>query len=143
MVTTALASGICAGGGQDRGAAEAVADQDRRRLSGFAQMVGGAHEVGDVGGEGGVGEIALAGAKTREVEPQHRDALGRQRHRDPLRRQHVLAAGEAMREQRVGADLAVRRVERGGQLLALRTGELKAFSRQRASTMIVLDRIEG
>ena len=79
MVTTALASGICAGGGQNRGAAEAVADQDRGRFSGLAQMVGGPHEIGDVGGEGGVGEIAFAGAEAGEVEPQHRDAFGRQR----------------------------------------------------------------
>ena len=103
MVTTAFASGICAGGGEDRGAAEAVADQDRRRLAGFAQMIGGADEIGDVGRERRVGEIALAGAEPGEIEPQHRDALGRERRRDALGRQHVLAAGEAMREQRVGA----------------------------------------
>ena len=111
------------GGGEDRGAAEAVADQDRRRLAGFAQMIGGADEIGDVGREGRVGKIALAGAEAGEVEPQHRDALGRQRHRDALGRQHVLAAGEAMREQRIGrATRAIGRIQRGGELMA-------AFSR--------------
>ena len=37
------------GCGQHRGAAEAVTDQDRGGLSGLAQMVGGAHEIGDIG----------------------------------------------------------------------------------------------
>ena len=60
-----LGLGNLPGGGQDRGAAEAVADQDRRRLSGFAQMIGRPHQIGDVGGEGGVGEIAFAGAEAR------------------------------------------------------------------------------
>ena len=63
MVTTAFASGICAGGGEDRSAAEAVADQDRGRLARFAQMIGGADEIGDVGRKGRIGEIALAGAE--------------------------------------------------------------------------------
>ena len=63
------------GGGQNRGAAKAVADQDRRRLAGLPQMIGGANEIGDVGGEGRVGEIAFAGAEPGEVEPQHRDPL--------------------------------------------------------------------
>ena len=46
-----------------RGAAEAVPDQDRRRFPGLAQMIGGAHQIGDVGGEGRIGEIALAGTE--------------------------------------------------------------------------------
>ena len=117
------------GGGQDRGAAEAVADQDRRRFSGFAQMIGGPHQVGDVGGEGRVGEIAFAGAEAREVEPQHRDAFCGQRRRDAFRRKHVLAAGEAMREQRIGERLALGQVERGRELMAAFAGELETFSR--------------
>ena len=117
------------GGGEDRRAAEAVADQDRRRLSGFAQMIGGAHEIGDVGGKGRVGEIAFAGAEPREIEPQHRDALCGQRHRDALGRQHVLAAGEAMREQRIGERLALGQVERGRKLVAAFAVELETFGR--------------
>ena len=76
MVTTALASGICRRR-QNRSTPEAVPDQDRRRFAGISQMVGGPHEIGDIRGEGGVGEIAFAGAEAGEVEPQHRDALGR------------------------------------------------------------------
>ena len=117
------------GGGEDGRAAEAVADQDRGRFAGFAQMVGGAHQIGDVGGEGRIGKIAFAGAEAGEVEPQHRDALGRQRGRDALGGQHVLAAGEAMREQRVGQRPALGHIERGGELMAAFAGELEAFSR--------------
>ena len=63
------------GGGEDRRAAEAVADQERGRRAGFAQMIGGADEIGDVGREGRVGKFAFAGAEAGEIEPQHRDAL--------------------------------------------------------------------
>ena len=138
MVTTAFASGICP-------AAARIAAPPRLwpiRIAGalprLAQMIGGADEIGDVGGKGRVGEIAFAGAEPGEVEPQHRDALGRQRGRDALGRQHVLAAGEAMRKQRVGADRPVRRVQRGGELMALRARELKAFGRHGVSCSSVL-----
>ena len=117
------------GGGKDRGAAEAVADQDRGRPAGFTQMIGGADEIGDVGGEGRIGEIALAGAEAGEVEPQHRDALGGERGRDAFCRQHILAAGEAMRKQRVGLHRSIRHIQRGGKLMAAFAGELEAFSR--------------
>ena len=92
-------------------------------------MIGGADEIGDVGRKGRIGEIALAGAEAREVEPQHADALGGERGRDALGRQHVLAAGEAMRKQRVGVHRPIRRIQRGGKLMAAFTGELKAFMR--------------
>ena len=115
------------GGGQNCRAAEAMPDQDRRRLAGFAQMVGSADQIGDVGRECRVGEIAFAGAEPRKVEPQHRDAFDCKRSGDPFRRQHVLAAGEAMREQRVGERLALRQIECCRQLLAIRAGELKTF----------------
>ena len=124
-----LRLGNLAGGGEDRGAAEAVADHERRRLSRLAQMVGGAHEIGDVGGKRRIGKIALAGAEAREVEPQHGDALGGQCHGNAFGRQHILAAGEAMRKQRIGVNLAVGRIECGGELMALRARELEAFSR--------------
>ena len=51
-----------AGCGEDRGAAKAVADQDRGRAAGFAQMIGGVDEIGDVRRERRVGKVALAGA---------------------------------------------------------------------------------
>jgi hypothetical protein len=85
-------------GSEDRGATQAMADQDRGRRARFAQMIGGADEVGDVRGEGRVGEFALAGAEPRKVKPQHRDAFCGERRRDALGRQHILAAGEAMRK---------------------------------------------
>ena len=99
------------GGSENGGAAEAVADQDRWGLPGLAQMIGGAHEIGDVGGEVGIGEIAFAGAQSCEIEPQHRDAFCGKRHRDAFGSKHVLAAGEAMREQRIGDRFGLRQVE--------------------------------
>ncbi len=76
------------GGGEDRCAAEAVADQDRGRLSYLAQMVGGLYEIGDIRRERAIGEIALAGAEASEVEAQHGDALERQRRGDTPPRAH-------------------------------------------------------
>ena len=124
-----LGLGDLRGGSEDGGAAQAVADQDRRRLSGLAQMIGGADEIGDVGGKGRVGEIALAGAEAGEIEPQHRDAFQGQRGRNSFRRQHILAAGEAMREQRVGNRFALRQIERGRELMSAFAGELETFNR--------------
>ena len=46
---------------------------------------------------------------------------------DAARGQHVLAAGEAVREQRVGERFAIRQIERRGQSVAIRSRELKAF----------------
>ena len=92
-----------------------------------AQVVGGGDQVGDVGRERGVGEFALARADAGEVEAQHRDALRVERLRDAPRRQHVLAAGEAMGEQRIGARLAGRQVEHGGELLAAGIGEIETL----------------
>ncbi len=117
------------GGGEDRSAAKTVPDQDRRRLARLPQMIGGKHEIGDIRGKRRIGEIALAGAEPGEVEPQHRDSLGRQRGGDALGRQHVLAAGEAVREQRIGRDRAVGQIERGSELMASGARELKAFGR--------------
>lgn len=53
---------------QHRGPAEAVADQDPRRLSARAEEIGSCDQVADVGRESGVGEVAVAAAKTGEVE---------------------------------------------------------------------------
>ncbi len=61
MVTTALASANLSGGGENGGTAEAVADQDRRRPPGLAQMIGGVNEVGDIRRKGRIGKVALAG----------------------------------------------------------------------------------
>src|SRR3546814_12249249 len=45
----------------------AMADEERGRLMGAPQMVRRGDEIGDVGGEMGVGELALAGAKAGEI----------------------------------------------------------------------------
>ena len=129
MVTTAFASGIWPAAARIAAPPRLWPIRIAGGSAGFAQMIGGADEIGDVGGEGRIGEIALAGAEAGEVEPQHGDALGGQRGRDAFCRQHVLAAGEAMRKQRVGVDRSIRRIERGGKLMAAFAGELKAFSR--------------
>src|SRR6185312_5273733 len=118
-----------AGGGEDRRTAKAVADQDRGGLPRRPQTTGGADEIGDVGGEGRVGEIALARAEPGEVEAQRRDAPARQRDRNAPRRQHILPAGEAMRKQRVGRGLAVRKIKRGREPMAAFTFELELLGR--------------
>jgi hypothetical protein len=124
------------GGGKDRRAAETVPDQDRGRPTGFPQMIGGADEIGDVGREGRICKFALAGAEPSKVEPQYRDALGCQCDRNAFGRQHVLAAGEAMREQRVSLHRSIRRIQRGSKLMAAFAGELKAFARHGRSPWI-------
>jgi hypothetical protein len=66
--------GDFAGRCQHGGAAEAVADENGRRLVLLTQPVGGAHEILHIGTEIGVGELALARAEPGEVEAQCRDA---------------------------------------------------------------------
>src|SRR3546814_5647367 len=72
----------------------------------------------DLGGEVGVGEVALAGAETGEVEAQYRKAALGKAAGDARRREDVLAAGEAVGEERVGARPALRQIRseerRGG-----------------------------
>ncbi len=118
-------------GGQHRRAAEAVADQDRGRLIHLAQVIRGRDQIGDVGGKRRVGELALARAEPGEIETQHRDAARRQCLRDALCRQIVLAAGEAVREQRERDRLTRGLVEQRGKLFAARIGKVEAFGRHR------------
>ena len=86
--------------GERRRAAEAVADEERRREAAAAQEVGRGEDVGDVGREARFGEIPLAFADAGEVEPQARHAARRELARQPHDRLEVLAAGEAVREER-------------------------------------------
>ena len=118
-------------GREHRGAAEAVADQDRRRGERLPQMIGGGDQIVDIRGESGVGELAFAGAEPGEIEAQHRDAVQLQTFGDAPRRPVVLAAGEAMREQRDRAHRAVRPVEQRGKLLTLGVGKIEFFGRHR------------
>ena len=78
MVTTQRALGNPVRGRQHRAAAEAVADQDRRRAVHLAQMIGGGDQIVDVGGKMRVGEFAFAAAEPGEIETQHGDAVDRQ-----------------------------------------------------------------
>ena len=115
-------------GRQHRAAAEAVADQDRRRHVHLAQMVGGGDEIVDVGGKMRVGEFTFAGAQAGKIEAQHGDAVDGQPLGYAPGGEVILAAGEAMREQRIGRRLAQRQIERGGERLALGVGEIEAFA---------------
>ena len=114
-------------GGEHRGAAKAVADQDRRRHECRPQMIGGGDQIVDVRRERGVGKLALAGADPGEIEAQHRDAVQLQPFGNMARRPIALAAGEAMRKQRHRANRAVRPVEQRGELVALGVAEIEFF----------------
>ena len=110
-------------------AAEAVADQKRRRLVGLAQMIRRQNEIRDIGGKRTVGEFAFACTEAGEVEPQNRYSTRRQPRGDAFCGKHVLAAGEAMREQRVGYRITVGKIQRGCKLETIRPGKLKTFVR--------------
>ena len=118
-------------GGEHRGAAEAVADQQRGRALRAAQMIGGRHEIGDVGGEIRIGELAFARAEAGEVEAQHRDAALGERLGDALRREIVLAAGEAVGEQRKRGGLARGAFQQRRQGLSGRIGEVETLGPHR------------
>ena len=117
------------GGGEHRRAAEAVADEDRGRAGAPAQFVRGRHQIGDVGGKAGVGEFALARAEAGEVEAQHRDAERGQAIGDALGGPGVLAAGKAVRKERVSARLLRRTVEQRGKALSVGVGKIETLSR--------------
>src|SRR5262249_41220164 len=117
------------GGGEHRGAAEAVADEDRGRGGAAAQLVRGRDQVGDIGGECGVGEFAFARAEAGEVEAQHGDAERGQAFGNTPGGVDILAASKAGRKQRVGARLLGGAVEQRGKLLSVGVGKLEALSR--------------
>src|SRR5262249_25535379 len=98
---------------------EAVADQDLRRHVAVTQEVGCLHEVSDIRGEVGVGEIASAGAQSGKIEAQHGDAMASQTFGDTASGEDVLRAGEAVREQSEGARLVLRQFESARQGRAL------------------------
>ena len=114
-------------GGEYGRATQAVADQDRRRSIGLSQMIGGGHEIVDVGREMRIGKLALAHAEAGEIEAQNAYAANGQPFGNPLGRQIVLAAGEAMRKQRESRRFAERKIDQGCQLLAFRVGEFNSF----------------
>jgi hypothetical protein len=111
------------------GAAEAVADEDRGRLRPAAQFVRGRDQIADVGGKRRVGKLAFARAEPGEVEAQHGDAERGERFGHALGGVDVLAAGEAVRKQRVGARLAGGAIEQRGKCLPLGIGKIEALGR--------------
>ena len=120
---------------EDRRAAEAVADKQRWRLISLTQMCGGSEQVGDVGGEVGIGEFAFARAEAGEVEAQAGDAMRRELLRNARRGEDVLAAGEAVREEREGRRRGVGRVEARGEALAAAAGKRDARELQIITTL--------
>jgi hypothetical protein len=90
-------------------------------------MIRRQNEVRDIGGKRAVGEFAFARTEAGEVEPQNRDPQRRQSRRDASCRKHVLAAGEAMREQRVGHRFAVGKIQRGCKFKTVRPGKLETL----------------
>ena len=79
--------------GQHRRATKAVPDELCRGVVRSPQMVGSRDEIGDVGREPGVRELALACTYPCEIETQDSNAAGGKRLRDPASREIVLAAG--------------------------------------------------
>ena len=126
MVATAPRLGDTMGRRQHRRAPQAVADQDLRSPQALAHEVGRRHQVVEVGGEVGGGEIALALPQPGEVEAQHRDPLVDQRRADAAERLEVFRAGEAVREQGPGVGLERRPVDATGEPLATSTGKVDA-----------------
>ena len=118
-------NGFCfryiARGGQNSRTAEAVSDQDGWRFIIAPKKIHRSQEILDIGRKIRVCEIAAAHAEAGEIEPQHADALCRQRRRYPRRGENIFRAGKAMRENRIGFRRAGRQFEACRQHVALRT----------------------
>jgi len=112
-----------------------MADDQAGRMALCAHMGEGRPEVGDVGAEIAVGEIAAAAAEAGEIETHGGDAALGQRGGDAGRHMDVLAAGEAMGEQRIGARRSLRQIQTRGQRMALRTRKLEPFDRHDLSPL--------
>ena len=117
--------GNAVGGGEHRCAPETVADQNRRRREFLPQVIGGGDQIVDVRRECRIGELTFAGAEPGEIEAQHGDAVKGQTFGNAPRRAIILAAGEAMGEQRHGADRTLRPVEQRGELVALLVAKIE------------------
>jgi hypothetical protein len=112
---------------QHRRPAQRMPDQQRGRHAARRQRLGGADKVLHVRREGGVAELPAGMPQPGEVEAQDGDALSRQALRDPPRRDDVLAAGEAMGEERGGQVRPLRKVEPRGQRVAAMAGKGETF----------------
>src|SRR5260221_3428008 len=114
---------------EHRGTPEAVADEDCGRAGATAQFVRGSDQIGDIGGKSRIGEFTVARAQSGEVEAQHGDTERGEPLGNALGGVDVLAAGKAMRKQRVSARLASGAIEQRGELLSLRVGKIETLSR--------------
>ena len=108
-------------GGNRRRAAQAVADQQRWRLAFVRKRPRSGLQILHVEGKATVGEIALAVAKPRKVEAQHADSLAGETTRNPHGGAVVLAAGEAVCEDRPAANASAGMLHPARQGLAGRT----------------------
>src|SRR5579883_855759 len=124
----------CGGGRQDGGAAQAVADEDRGCPPFSAQLIGRGDQIGNIGGEGRVGELPFARSETGEIEAEDRNPERSQSLGDSPGGVHVLAAGEAMGKERVGACLALRLVEEARQAQPLGIEEIETLRRHSPSS---------
>ncbi len=111
-----------------RRAAEAVPDEQSGCGERPAKMIRCPDEVGDVGAERRVGELAVRLAEPREVEPEYRDVEVGQCPRDTRGGDDVLAAGEAVCEQRHRPGRAGGQVEPSGEVFASRATERHALA---------------
>src|SRR5580704_7417209 len=103
--------------------------RDRARPS----YVGRGDEIGDVGREPGIRELALARTDPCEIETQDSNAAGGKRMRDAASREIVLAAGKAMGKQRISGGLLRRTIEQSGESQPIRVGEFEALNRHVSS----------
>src|SRR5690606_15517957 len=71
--------------------------------------------------------------KTGEIEAQDAEPLCHQRASDPRRRNRVLAASEAVGEQRIGRNRAVGNIQPTGQRLVIGAYEIKGTGRHRSA----------
>src|SRR3954469_23121520 len=102
---------------QHGGPAQRVPDDDGRRSIVLPQVIRSANQILDIRGEVGVLELPLGGAEPREVEPQHGDTKRGQGRRDATGCEDIFRAGEAVSEERIGANTWCWHVQPRGQLM--------------------------
>jgi hypothetical protein len=88
-----------------------VTDEEGRRHSRRGHGPGGDDKVIDVGRKASIAERSAADPGAREIEPEDSDSGARKRARDARSGETVLAAGEAVREDRPPAGSGLWRVE--------------------------------
>ena len=115
------------GDGEHGGTAEAVTDEQLGSTEPRSNGVGGAHQIRHIGREIGVCELSFTVPEAGKIESQHGDPLTCQGAGNPRCRGDVLGAGEAVGEQGIGGDDALRPLQQTGQLLASGVLKLESF----------------